>query len=236
MRHGIAAVVALLVLIAGASGGAQSVDRRTGGGAALAALGSSFSGRVVSVADGDTLDVMTKDKRRVRIRLEGVDSPERGEPFSNVARNFTRQLAFDRTVQVKVHDVDRYGRLVARVTSEGKDLSLELVSAGLAAHYTVFSFDPKLEAAQQQAQQARRGMWKDGVPTSATHASGSSHAARAVATPAAQTPFVGNVSSRVYHASRCRNAGCKNCTRKFGTETDARAAGFRPAGDCLRRR
>jgi hypothetical protein len=132
-----------------------------------------------------------------------------------------------------VHDVDRYGRLVARVTSEGKDLSLELVSAGLAAHYTVFSFDPKLEEGQRQAQQARRGMWKDGVPASATRASGSSPAPRAVATPTSQ--FVGNVNSRVYHARTCRNAVCKNCTRAFATQAEAQAAGFRPAGDCLRR-
>lgn len=235
MRSRIAAVVALLVLLGGSLVVAQSVDRRTGGGAALAALGNSFSGRVVSVADGDTLDVVTTDNRRVRIRLEGIDTPERGEPFSNVARNFTRQLAFDKTVQVKVHDVDRYGRLVARVTSEGKDLSLELVTAGLARHYTLFSFDPKLEAAQQQAQQARRGMWKDGVPAAQPRASGSSPASRAVATPVVQATYVGNVNSRVYHLRSCRNAGCKNCTRGFATQAEAQAAGFRPAGDCLRR-
>ena len=225
--------VALLVLIAGSLLGAQTADRRTGGGAALAALGSSFSGRVVSVADGDTLDVMTKDNRRVRIRLEGIDSPERGEPFSNAARNFTRGLAFDKTVQLKVQDVDRYGRLVARVTSGGKDLSVELVTAGLAAHYTVFSFDSKLEAAQEQAQQARRGMWVNGVP--ASRPSGTSLAPRAASPSAAQAPFVGNVNSRVYHARTCRNAGCKNCTRRFATEAEAPAAGFRPAGDCLKR-
>jgi micrococcal nuclease len=227
-------VIAVVALLAGPLA-AQSVDRRSGGGAALAALGSSFSARVVSVADGDTLDVVAAGDRRVRIRLEGIDSPEQGEPFSNVARTFTRQLAFDRTVQVKVHDVDRYGRLVARVTSEGKDLSLELVTAGLATHYTVFSFDPKLEAAQRQAQQGRRGMWKDGVPASRTGASGATSTPRAAAALDAQAPFVGNVSSRVYHTRTCRNAGCKNCTRAFATQAEAQAAGFRPAGDCLKR-
>ncbi len=178
--------------------------------------------------------MLTADKSRVRIRLEGIDCPEGGEPFSSVARNFTRGLAFDKTVQVSVRDVDRYGRLVARVTGGGKDVSLELVNAGLATHYTVFSFDAKLEAAQKEAQQARRGMWRDGVPASAARASGSSPS-RALATPAAQGPFVGNVSSHVYHASTCRNAGCKNCTRRFATQEEAQAAGFRPAGDCLRR-
>ena len=231
-------VVAVIVLLAGSLAGAQSIDRRTGGAAALAALGSSFSARVVSVADGDTLDVVAAGDRRVRIRirLEGIDSPEQGEPFSTVARTFTRQLAFDNTVQVKVHDVDRYGRLVARVTSEGKDLSLELVSAGLATHYTSFSFDPKLEAAQRQAQQERRGMWKNGVPPSRTRATGATSAPRAAAAIDAQGGFVGNARSRVYHTRTCRNAGCKNCTRAFATQAEAQAAGFRAAGDCLKRR
>jgi endonuclease YncB( thermonuclease family) len=229
-------VVAVIVLLAGSLAGAQSIDRRTGGGAALAAFGSSFTGRVVSVADGDTLDVLAAGDRRVRIRLEGIDSPERGEPFSNVARTFTRQLAFDKTVQVKVHDVDRYGRLVARVTSEGKDLSLELVTAGLARHYTVFSFDPKLEAAQRLAQQERRGMWKDGAPPARTSATGATSPPRAAAALDAPDAFVGNVSSRVYHTRTCRNAGCKNCTCPFATQAEAQAAGFRPAGDCLKRR
>jgi hypothetical protein len=53
--------------------------------------------------------------------------------------------------------------------------------------------------------------------------------------PATQAPFVGNVNSRVFHASTCRNAGCKNCTRGFATQAEAQAAGFRPAEDCLKR-
>lgn len=231
-------IVTLTAILAGAAPGSRAQDRRTGGGAALAALGSPFSARVVTVADGDTIEVVTSDRRRVRIRLEGIDCPERGEPFSNVARNFTRELAFDKTVSVKVLDVDRYGRLVARVTSEGKDLSLELVRAGLASHYTVFSFDPKLESAEKLAQKERRGMWVDGAarPPTARDSAASSTPERATAVPDVSGPFSGNVRSRVYHAQSCRNARCQNCTREFRTQAEAQAAGFKPAGDCLRGR
>jgi hypothetical protein len=177
---------------------------------------------------------MASDRTRVRIRLQGIDCPESGQPFSQVARNFTRQLAFDKTVAVKVFDVDRYGRLVARVVSDGMDLSLELVKAGLARHYTVFSFDPRLAEAEEHAKHERRGMWVNGdTPFPMRH--GSAPATKATkGGVAAETdgPFVGNVRSRVYHAKTCRNARCQNCTSEFKTRAEAEAAGFRPAGDC----
>ena len=211
---------------------------RTTGGAVLAELGSDLTGRVTRVFDGDTLELILPDGRGVRVRLEGIDCPERRQPFSNVSRNFTRQLAFDRTVTVKVHDVDRYGRLVARVTSDGKDLSWELVSAGLAWHYTRYSNDPKLAAAEAEAKKNRRGMWAD----RSTNPSSPMEEPRPLTTPVRPLmavpagAFVGNTRSRVYHAPTCRNAGCPNCTERFDTESEARAAGFRPAGDCLKSR
>lgn len=226
---------ALLTLVAVAGGlvsAPEAQGRRTDG--RPAALGRGFTGRVVTVLDGDTLEVVTADGRRVRIRLEGIDCPERGEPFSNVARSFTRQLAFDRTVQVEVRDVDRYGRLVARVTSEGKDLSQALVAAGLATHYTVFRFDPRLEETERRVRAERRGMWAQGLPRPPTaERDGPSSSVPRPALSSVAGPFYGNVRSRVYHAPTCRNARCKNCTREFRTQEEAQAVGFRAAGDCL---
>ena len=230
-------IAALATTLSPGAAESQAQDRRTSGGAALAALGRQFSARVATVLDGDTIEVVTTDRRRVRIRLEGIDCPERGEPFSSVARNFTRRLAFDKTVGVDVRDVDRYGRLVARVTSEGKDLSLELVSAGLASHYTVFSFDSKLAAAEERARKERRGMWVNGdLKGSPDRQSAPPSTALGVLTaPDVSGPFFGNTRSRVYHAKTCRNAKCQNCTREFATQVEAQAAGFRAAGDCFRR-
>ena len=103
--------------------------------------GQQFTGIVTRVADGDTIQVSSGGSY-YRVRLEGIDCPESGQPFSQVARNFTRQLAFDQPVSVKVLDIDQYGRLVARVTSRGKDVSFELAKAGLAWHFTQYSSDP----------------------------------------------------------------------------------------------
>lgn len=241
MTQFLVVLVTLLAVAGGSIPAAGSQDRRLEGRAALAALGREFAARVVTVLDGDTLEMVTTDRRRVRIRLEGIDAPERGEPFSNVARSFTRQLAFDKTVRVEVRDVDRYGRLVARVTLQTAvvqagwtDLSLELVRAGLATHYTVFAFDKELEAAERRARAERKGMWAQGMPRPPTAERDARPSSARPLVSSVAGPFCGNVRSRVYHAPTCRNARCKNCTREFRTQEEAQAAGFRAAGDCLR--
>ena len=88
----------------------------------------------MGVTDGDTISVM-RDGRAVRVRLEGIDCPENGQDFSQSAKRFTSDMAFGKEATIEVRDVDRYGRLVARVQVGGEDVSLALVQAGLAWHY-----------------------------------------------------------------------------------------------------
>ena len=126
----------------------------------LRMLGQTLSGTIISVADGDTVRArLDSSSRTLTIRLEGIDAPERGEPFSTQARNAIRVMLFNRKVQLKVTDVDRYDRLVARIVLDGRDSSLELVQAGLACHFTRFANDPLLAKAQLSARTAGRGFW-----------------------------------------------------------------------------
>ncbi|MGQ0732768.1 MAG: thermonuclease family protein [Acidobacteriota bacterium] len=129
-----------------------------------ALVGTTFEARVTRVADGDTMEVVTVgDRRSIRVRLEGIDTPERGEPFSTRARTFTRALSFDQTARVEARDVDRFGRLVARLSVAGRDASVELVAAGLACHFTAYSSDHVLARAQEEAQRTGRGFWAPGA-------------------------------------------------------------------------
>ncbi|BCS35445.1 chromosome partitioning protein ParB [Luteitalea sp. TBR-22] len=122
--------------------------------------GETFDALVAKVVDGDTIDVRRAGGHAtIRIRLDGIDTPERGEPFSSAATRFTRAESFGRTVRVRGTDVDRYGRLVARVTREGADLSVSLVRAGLACVYRKYSRDPLLLRAEAEARSAARGLW-----------------------------------------------------------------------------
>ena len=91
-----------------------------------------FTGKVVSISDGDTLSVLREGKA-VKVRLYGVDTPEKTQAFGTQARQFTGELVFQQTVTVLVHDTDRYGRLVGEVQlPDGRSLNQELVRAGLA--------------------------------------------------------------------------------------------------------
>lgn len=123
-----------------------------------------FEGRCVEVYDGDTIEVMAGGPRSLRIRLHAIDAPEKGQPFSNVARQRIRELAQGKRVRIEVRDRDRYDRLVARVYVDERDLSELLVREGLAWHYTRYSSDIALGNAQREARRARRGLWRDPDP------------------------------------------------------------------------
>lgn len=117
-----------------------------------------FNGKCVAVTDGDTVGVL-RDGKEVRIRLDGIDCPESNQDFGTRAKQFTSSIVFGKEVQVTVKDVDRYGRLVCRIVCDGKDLSLELVKAGLAWHYKQYSSDSVLAAAEDAARELKRGLW-----------------------------------------------------------------------------
>lgn len=198
-------------------------------------------GRVIGVSDGDTLTVLLSG-RPVKIRVEGVDCPERGQAFGRVAKNFTSQHVFGRTVELQPRESDRYGRLVSRVRAGEEDLGLALLSAGLAWHYTHYSNDQAYARAEQAARARHVGLWsqKDPVPPWVERRP-HNVAPPAPAVPASQAPRVsggplhGNVKSRVFHAPGCPAYNCKQCTAVFASREDAVAHGFRPAGDCFSR-
>jgi endonuclease YncB( thermonuclease family) len=124
-----------------------------------------FTGTVVGLSDGDTLDVLREGKA-VRIRLHGIDTPEKAQAFGTRARQYSSDLAFQQTVTVQVHDTDRYGRLVGEVLlPDGRSLNQELVRAGLAWWYGQYApHDTTLAQLEAQARAARRGLWADTAP------------------------------------------------------------------------
>lgn len=197
---------------------------------AQAFVGRTIDALVVRVADGDTIEIVPTGQRdRLRVRLEGVDAPELGEVFSRDAQAFLRRLLFDQRVRVAGRDVDRYGRLVARIDVGGRDASRALLEEGLACQR--FAVDDGLAAAQAQARASGRGFW-------AAAASKPQCVARTTGREAPRAPSAasaavrGNVNSKLYHRPTCPNFRCRNCTRLFANEAEARAAGFRPARDC----
>jgi len=103
-----------------------------------------FTGEVVGVSDGDTISVMRGGKA-VKVRLHGIDCPEKKQAFGTRAKKFTSDLAFGKEVTVRIQTTDRYGRSVGVVILPGgKNLNWELVSAGLAWWYRKYAPDDRI--------------------------------------------------------------------------------------------
>jgi endonuclease YncB( thermonuclease family) len=124
------------------------------------------AGRVVGVADGDTLTVLDADKKQHRIRISGIDAPEIGQPFANRAKQTLSELAFNREVRVEVIGTDKYGREVGRVLVDGEDASLKMLKAGMAWHFDKFDDSPEYASAQAEAREAKAGLWSATDPIS----------------------------------------------------------------------
>lgn len=119
---------------------------------------------VVGVHDGDTLTGLTSGREQIKVRLEGIDAPELGQPFGRVAKRALSDKVFGKTVEIVTSRRDLYGRVVGQAIIGGRDVGEELVREGSAWHATNFSHDKRLAAAEARARRARAGLWADRSP------------------------------------------------------------------------
>ena len=128
-------------------------------------------GRVVAIADGDTLTLLDASKKQHRIRLDGIDAPERGQPYSTRSRESLGQLAHERDAVAYCSKTDRYGRSVCRVAVGKDDVGLAQLRAGLAWFFRRYAGElppPQrslYEEAEHDARAQKRGLWRDASPT-----------------------------------------------------------------------
>jgi endonuclease YncB( thermonuclease family) len=116
-------------------------------------------GKVVGISDGDTLTLLTLEKRQIKVRLAEIDTPERAQPYGTRSRQLLSDLAFNKQAEVDVQETDRYGRSVALVTIDGQDVNREMVSQGAAWVYRAYNRDKSLLAVEAEAKAAKRGLW-----------------------------------------------------------------------------
>jgi endonuclease YncB( thermonuclease family) len=124
------------------------------------------AGKVVGVSDGDTITVM-HDGKGEKIRLYGVDSPEKGQDYGSRAKQFTSQVVFGKTVNVKPIDQDRYGRTVGIVTYGKVNLNAELIRSGHAWLYRKYCTRPecrKWDSIEATAKSRKTGLWSMSNP------------------------------------------------------------------------
>lgn len=125
-----------------------------------------ISGKVIKIVDGDTYDLLTADKQTLRIRMEGIDAPERGMPYYKVAKNYLGSLCFQKNVTVIVKETDVHGRLVANTYLDEKEIGQEMIRTGLAWHFKKYSSDTLLSRLETEARLNKKGLWINSEPMS----------------------------------------------------------------------
>jgi endonuclease YncB( thermonuclease family) len=125
----------------------------------------SLMGRVVGVADGDTLTILDGNKGLTKIRLHQIDAPEKKQDFGQRSKQSLSDLAYGKQVRVEVFDTDKYGRTVGKVWVGSTDANLEQVKRGMAWVYEKYASDPAYFAAERAAKSGRVGLWNQPNPT-----------------------------------------------------------------------
>ncbi len=137
---------------------------------AVQARAALLRGEVVALADGDTITVLDTDRRQHKVRLAGIDAPEKRQPFGTQSKGSLAEMVFRQQVVVEWSKRDRYGRIIGKVMIGRLDVCLEQVRLGMAWHYKRYA--PEQSAADQaayaaaelDARRARRGVWRDAAP------------------------------------------------------------------------
>jgi len=124
-----------------------------------------ISGRVVSVIDGNTIEIVGQDTETYKISLFGIDCPEIGQEFGNHAKDLLKKIILNRIVDVKLQGKDRWGNSLGIVLIDGKvDPRFELLEAGLAWTAERNPIE-ELESLREKARDNGKGLWKDKEPT-----------------------------------------------------------------------
>lgn len=138
--------------------------------AASLAQAHDLAGRVVSVHDGDTVNVLDAGKVQHKIRLAGIDAPELHQAFGRVSQRHLSAAVHGKTVVVQWNKHDKYGRIVGTILLDDHDVNLDQVRAGLAWHYKRYEREQPLAErvtyakAETEAHAARLGLWQDADP------------------------------------------------------------------------
>ena len=118
------------------------------------------TGKVIKIVDGDTFDLLTEEKSTLRIRMNGIDCPERKQDFYQSAKNALAGYIFNKEVKLVITGRDRNKRIIATVYCNGENINLAMIQNGYAWHYKKYSTDSVYAKAEQQARIARKGLWR----------------------------------------------------------------------------
>jgi micrococcal nuclease len=120
-----------------------------------------IQGKVIGIHDGDSITLLLDNNVQLKVRLEGIDCPEKKQDFGTKAKQFTSDLAFSKTVTVHKTGEDRFGRTLGYVIlPDNTNLNEALLKAGLAWHFIKYNDSPGLSQLEAEARSQRVGLWQ----------------------------------------------------------------------------
>lgn len=124
-----------------------------------------ITGRVINIADGDTLTILDESRTTIKVRLAAIDAPEKAQAYGQRGKQGLWDLCFGKPVIVKVMDTDRYGRTVGEVACAGTNANEAMIERGMAWVYRKYAKGHgHLFPIEDEARQAKRGLWVDPDP------------------------------------------------------------------------
>ena len=121
-----------------------------------------FDAKVVKIIDGDTIKILTPEREQIKIRLYGIDAPEKKQPYGTAAKRYLADLIAGKTVQIEERGKDRHKRVLGIVHLDSKDVNEILVLNGYAWAFTKYS--KIYESQEWQARSKGLGLWRDKNP------------------------------------------------------------------------
>ena len=124
-----------------------------------------FTVKVVGISDGDTFTGLNRDNLQLKIRIYGIDAPEKKQAFGNRAKEMLSDLIFGKDVVVDIQSQDGWGRYISYVfTQDGEDVSLRMIQEGMAWHFVKYDATEQYADAEVVARKEKKGLWVDTEP------------------------------------------------------------------------
>jgi len=129
-----------------------------------------IEGLVVGVADGDTITVLDQQKNAYKIRLQGIDAPEKNQAFGEKSKQSLHDLVHSKQVRIEYDKEDKYGRIVGKVTVDDVDVCLQQLVLGMAWHYKKYQNEQSVSdralysETELKSKSLKLGLWTDDTP------------------------------------------------------------------------
>ena len=122
-----------------------------------------YPAKVIKISDGDTITILTQQRKQIKVRFYGIDAPELKQPYGKKSKQFLANLIAGEVVEVEENGKDRYKRTIGTIYLNGTDINAQMVANGYAWAYRKFS--KKYTPQESKAKSQRIGLWQDKEPT-----------------------------------------------------------------------